>query len=731
MLAASPRPLAEVLIDALHRGIKLPLGNVAASEDDDSNQKQLALPLGDLEPDDNPVGNEIPVLRPDEIAAAVLLGRALDLHRALLARLQDSDTVTVIAVPVHELVEPIARLLRIHVVGTMHVMDDSEVRSGSATVVAPGTVALFHDSANNKGKSSDNAGASFATAVQRRCAIVGLSAEPDRLLPRDLPRLAETRIIVPPLDGEAIAAVIAAITGKHPGVVDEALAARVTLDALNLAVRADLGAESSLARLRRLLAGVAHDADAGPLLSEMHGLGDAKQWGLDLVADLRAYVAGKLLWEHCPKGLLLTGRPGTGKTSFARALAREARVHFIATSYAQWQSYKEGHLGNLTQAIRNTFFNANANRPCIVFIDEIDSMPARGSTTRDNDWWTAIINVLLECLDGYEKREGVVVIGACNDPSRLDPALVRPGRLDKHIEIPLPDLVGLIGILRAHLRDDLSDADLRPVAVAARGRTGADIELFVREARGRARRRGDPLTPDLLLDAVRGGAPKLPAAVRKLTAYHEAGHAIATLILNVADPVALSIDVGGGGLAESEPGEIRNLTRGHLENYLVALLAGRAAEELAFGEVSAGAGGTDDSDIAKATWLATRIETAYGLGRSGLLWVPTENSRELLFHRDLHEAVRGTLDKAYTAAKALIATNRASLNALAAALIDRGYLDRDEIHAILAQVPLSITENADAPPVQAAQTSPVEAADGIGSNVADEASSRSTAFRDP
>lgn len=269
------------------------------------------------------------------------------------------------------------------------------------------------------------------------------------------------------------------------------------------------------------------------------------------------------------------------------------------------------------------------------------------------------------------------------------------------------------------------------MAIAARGRTGADIELFVREARGRGRRRGETLTLDLLLDAVRGGALKLPAAVRKLTAYHEAGHAIATLVLDVADPVALSIDTGGGGLAESEPGEIRNQTRGHLENYLVALLAGRAAEELAFGEATAGAGGTDDSDIAKATWLATRIETVYGLGRSGLLWVPTENSRELLFHRYLHEAVRGTLDRAYTAAKALISANRASRDALATALLDRGYLDREEIHAILAQAPLSVTKNPDAPPVQATQLTIATEGERAEDNIAEDDSSHSPSRVNP
>jgi hypothetical protein len=214
---------------------------------------------------------------------------------------------------------------------------------------------IFKRKDEGKAKKSANDNGDFAAAVQWRCAVLGIAADPDRLLPRDLVRLADYRIVVPPLDGSAVAAVIEAVTGRHPGAVDNDLARRVTLEALTIAVRSDLGAKRSLARLIRLLDNKAQNAEPAPILSELHGLGAAKDWGLALAHDLADYAAGRLPWAAVDKGCLLTGLPGTGKTSFARALAREAGVFFLATSYAQWQAHKEGHLGHVTQAIRNVF----------------------------------------------------------------------------------------------------------------------------------------------------------------------------------------------------------------------------------------------------------------------------------------------------------------------------------------------------------------------------------------
>jgi ATP-dependent Zn protease len=713
-LAASPRALVEVLVDELRRRNKQSRGGLAASAGADRHDRQLSMSLDEVESND--AVEAIPMLRPDDVAAAVLLGTAFEKHRAGLARLQDMDAITVIEVATAELVNPIARLLRTCVLGSTATVRDGDGLGKEITPAGEGTVAIFKRGDDDKLTRTSEDNADFAIAVQRCCAVIGIAADPDHQLPRDLVRLAEHRIVVPPLDAPAIATVIEAVTGRHPGALDDEFVRHVTLETLTIAVRADLGAARSIARLYRLLEGPEQSPSAGPLLSEMHGLGLAKQWGLDLVADLRAYAAGKLPWDECPKGLLLTGSPGVGKTSFARALAREAGVHFIATSYAAWQSHREGHLGHVTAAIRRTFAEAASNQPCIVFIDEIDSLQARGgggsgsggrvSGGRNDDWWTAIVNVVLEQLDGFERREGLVVIAACNDPSNLDPALVRAGRLDRRIAIPLPDVPALIGIFRMHLGTDLEGADLRPAALAARGRTGADVERYTREARRVARTAGRALEMQDLLNAVRGGERELPAPLRHLVSYHEAGHAIALIALGVAEPKALSIG-GTGGFTDSDLGEIQALTRVHLEKVLVALLAGRAAEQIIFGEGSAGAGG-DDSDLSRATQLAMRLETSYGLGSLGLLCISGIDNRDILLLEKLRSAVTGTIDRAYAAALDLLGENRSALDALAAALFAAGYLDHAEIDAALAQTPLRAKMTTDARTVQDSQKPGIE-----------------------
>jgi hypothetical protein len=695
-LAAAARPLADVLIDALRVRGNLSRLRGSLPDEDNDDLHQFSLNLEDDDNDRDETGL-IQILHPDEAAVAVLLGNAFEHSRDILARLREPDTVAIIEVPDPNLVESITRLLRKHVLGPEATVLDGDGLTRQTTVATTGTVVIFERTDQAKPRKALAGGAEFAAAVQLRCAIIGVTADANQL-PRELVGLAGHRIVVPPLDGVAIGAVIAAVTGRHPSTqMDEKHASRVTLEALSIAVRADLGAERSMARLRRLLDSLVDGEQAGPLLSEMHGLGAAKQWGVELAADLRAYVAGDLPWSACAKGLLVSGPPGTGKTSYARALSREAGVHFIATSYSAWQSHKEGHLGNVTAAIRKTFADANSHKPCIVFIDEIDSLPARGSSDRDDQWWSAIVNALLEQLDGYEKREGVVVIAACNDPSRLDSALVRAGRLDHHITIPLPDVPALVGIFQMHLGADLEGADLRAAALAARGHTGADVERWVRVARRAARIAGRALTLQDLLGAVRGGEAEWPADVRRRVAHHEAGHAVVLLALGIAEPKALSIG-GAGGLAESDSGEMQADTRAHLEKFLVALLGGRAAEELTFGEVTAGAGGVDGSDLGRATRLATRLETAYGFGSLGLICFPDGlSNRDLLMFDRLRAAVASTIDRAYAEALDILGRNRHALDALAAALFSAGYLDQSEIEAVLAQTPLRAQPAPDGP----------------------------------
>jgi ATP-dependent Zn protease len=193
--------------------------------------------------------------------------------------------------------------------------------------------------------------------------------------------------------------------------------------------------------------------------------------------------------------------------------------------------------------------------------------------------------------------------------------------------------------------------------------------------------------------------------MRRRVAHHEAGHAVALLVLGIAEPTALSIG-GNGGLAESDIGELQAETRSHIEKLLAVLLAGRAAEQLVFGEATAGAGGSEASDLARVTQLATSLETTYGLGSLGLLCIPGDTrQRDLLLLGDLRSAVGRTIDRAYAAALDILRQHRHTLDALAAALFAAGYLDRGEIEAVLAQAPLRTKETTEAPAARAARQS--------------------------
>lgn len=686
-LAASSQPIAEMLIEAVRRSRVVPPR--PPDRADDRGQGELRLD-DEQEDDATWTPDDDVLLSADEVAAAVLLGRALDQHRDALARLQDRDAFAVIEVADPDLVRPIASILRLHVFGKERTVTGEGHGSKDVRVMPAGTVALFDDRGDTKKK---DVMPDVVAAFESRCAVVAVSAAPGRYLSSELLRLVNIRIVVAAFSAEVIADVIAAITGRHPRLIDDSLAKQVTLNAIKLAVRADLGPAASLARLARLVGDADRDFSKGPTLSELHGLGLAKEWGLSLAADLREYRSGALPW-HAVSGhaILLSGPPGTGKTSYARALARECGLAFVATSYADWQSYKEGHLGHVTQAIRKAFAEARQKAPSILFIDEIDALPARRSGDKQDSWFTAVVDCLLTEMDGSERREGVILVAAANHPAALDPALLRSGRLDRHIEIPLPDVSGLVGIFRSHLGQDLAGADLLPTALAARGHTGADIERWVREARGKARRGGEPLTVDLLVETVREGAPALPDGVRRLVAYHEAAHAIANIALRLAKPVSLMIGNGGAGETNSVIDEVRAHTRHDIEQCLVSLLAGRAAEEIACGMTTAGAGGGAASDLGHATRIAVRLETVYGLGVSGLAHLPGEPDHLLLMRPNLLAAVQASLDQAYARAKDLLNANRASLDALATALFERGYLDAAEIEAVLQVTPLALPE---------------------------------------
>jgi ATP-dependent Zn protease len=432
---------------------------------------------------------------------------------------------------------------------------------------------------------------------------------------------------------------------------------------------------------------------SGPRLDDLHGLGEAGVWGRELATDLADWRSGKIGWEDVDRGVLLSGPPGTGKTTFAGALARSCGVRLVLGSLARWQA--KGHLGDLLKAMRGAFDEARENAPSIIFLDEIDAVGDRERFNGDNaQYCTEVVAALLECIDGAESREGVMIVGACNHPHRLDAALVRPGRLDRHIRIPLPNREGREGILRWHLQGVLPDADLSGIAAATEGWSGASLEQLVRQARRRARRG----RRDMALDDLSAELPHpvpIPAEMRRRAAIHETGHVIVALALACGELVSVSVESAivpspgqfqNGGGARFRDGRIKERTHRELLDSIAVRLGGLAAEEVVLGERSAGGGGGRGSDLHTATLSALAFEASYGLGE-GFAYLAGDDEDELLsalrLDRCLHERVDKVLLEQFQRAKKLVERKRLEVERLAEALLAKGSLSAEEIEEIV------------------------------------------------
>lgn len=446
-------------------------------------------------------------------------------------------------------------------------------------------------------------------------------------------------------------------------------------------------------RARRRLEAVT--PDRAPALADLHGMAEARQVCEDLIADIRAAQSGALPWAHVDRGLLLVGRPGTGKTTLARAVARECGVKFIAASAAGWQA--AGSLDQHIRAIRSSFAEARRYAPAILFIDEIDSIGNREHFTGSNAIYaTDVVNALLEQMQGLDPAEPVIVLAATNHERNVDPALRRAGRLDQVVSIPLPSVGGLERILQYHLqpfaasRELAPDIDTRTVAALASGRTGADIDFFVRGAARRARKAGRPITQaDLVAEVTR--RPRHPASAEfggearlRRTAVHEAGHALAMLLGPHAGAELTFVSIvprldGTLGFAATMPPDGELATRASAVHYLEMLLAGRAAEAVVFGPdlVGLGAGGpSPQSDLAVATRLATDLVCRSGLGDGGnLLWTEAPTPGQLA-------EVETLLRRAMGAITDRIAQHRGLLVAIVALLLEREEVTGAEVRAL-------------------------------------------------
>ncbi|WP_296075155.1 AAA family ATPase [uncultured Agrobacterium sp.] len=430
--------------------------------------------------------------------------------------------------------------------------------------------------------------------------------------------------------------------------------------------------------------------EVSPSLDELVGYGDAKTWGLALARDIESWRDGTIDWADVNRGLLLSGPPGTGKTLFAGALARTCDARLVATSVARWQS--AGHLDDTLKAMRKSFEEASANRPSILFIDEFDGIADRSRVagTMHETYWTQVINFLLELIDGHDRLQGVVVIGATNYPEGIDPALLRPGRLDRHIQISLPDTEERKHLARSYFGAHLSDEELNAIAAATAGLTGASFQKASRDAKRSARLAGKPVS---LADVMSALPPtrKITGRERRTIAIHEAGHAVVGVRLGVGrlDNVAVPWEVHAGqplGFAHFELDEDKLMERQGCLDQIALLLAGRAAEEVIIGTAFDGAGDAEGCDLHKASDLATRMEVQLGMGEGLGYFNLTSIEQRDRFRRSnpgVAARVERVLAREMERSREIVTRSRDAIERTAGVLVERAVIDGEEVRAII------------------------------------------------
>ena len=501
-------------------------------------------------------------------------------------------------------------------------------------------------------------------------------------IPIDVLSMVDNHVRLPPLNSTELIVIIEEITQCCLPETSDDIASGLTFDQICSAVRLGDTAGAIVQRLR----GMRQNANRTrsitvPSLDHLSGYGEARAWGLRLSREVERYRRGDIRAEDLPRGLLLSGPPGCGKTLFAQSLAVTCGIPIVPTSVAAWFQAGDGHLGDVMNAIRNVFNEAHQKqKPAILFIDECDAFIEPTKNRDNSQWWNTMRAGVLSAIDGAATEPGLILVGACNYPDAVDPALKRSGRLDKHIRISLPDAADLATMLQTAFASELPDVDFVRYGRRLVGSTGADIARLVREIRAHARDHDRAVCEDDI-DAIIVSRDRISPEHLQRIAIHEAGHATVSTLLarRVKSLSAGGGENGIGGYAvASRPGYF---TKASLEDEVVIALAGRAAEE-AFGiEASSGA----SADLACATDLLTRAHTVYGFGRSLRgAGDDADTARLLAETPQLDQLIDADLDRLWRRAKALVNDNTEQIGRLADALIQQRHLDQSEIQRIMA-----------------------------------------------
>jgi cell division protease FtsH len=469
--------------------------------------------------------------------------------------------------------------------------------------------------------------------------------------------------------------------------------------------RAARGAGTQAFNFSRSRARLTLDKRPDVTFADVAGADEAKEEVQEVVEFLKSPQKFQTLGGRIPRGVLLVGPPGTGKTLLAKAIAGEAKVPFYSISGSE---FVEMFVGVGAARVRDLFEQAKRNAPCLIFIDEIDAVGRhRGAGLGGgHDEREQTLNQILAEMDGFDTNANVIVMAATNRPDILDPALLRPGRFDRHVVIDLPDIKGRKAILEVHAKGKplAKEVNLETIAKETPGFSGADLANVINEAAILAARRSrKDITSKELEDAaerVLAGPERKSRVItpreKEITAYHESGHALTARMLPNADPVhKVSIVSRGmmGGWTRFLPTEDRRLwTKSQFEDTLAMLLGGRVAEEITFGETTTGA----QQDLEKATRIAREMVTEYGMSeklgprtfgqRQELIFLGREISEQRDYSdrtaREIDRELHDIIQRAYDTAKRILTANEEKLKQLADELIAHETLDEPELNKI-------------------------------------------------
>ncbi|MEM9264233.1 MAG: ATP-dependent zinc metalloprotease FtsH [Cyanobacteria bacterium P01_F01_bin.13] len=497
------------------------------------------------------------------------------------------------------------------------------------------------------------------------------------------------------------------------GLAVNALLALIVVFALLMILRRSANSASGAMNFGRSRARFQMEAKTGVMFDDVAGIEEAKEELQEVVTFLKNPEKFTAIGARIPKGVLLVGQPGTGKTLLAKAIAGEAGVPFFSISGSE---FVEMFVGVGASRVRDLFKKAKENSPCIVFIDEIDAVGRqRGAGIGGgNDEREQTLNQLLTEMDGFEGNSGIIVIAATNRPDVLDAALLRPGRFDRQITVDLPSYKGRLGILDVHARDKkiADDVNLEAIARRTPGFSGAQLANLLNEAAIlTARRRKDAVTMEEIDDAIDRLTigltltPLLDSKKKRLIAYHEVGHALVSTMLKHSDPLAKVTIIprsgGIGGFASYLPKEDRVddglISYAELIDRITMALGGRAAEEIVFGadEVTQGAA----NDIQQVTNIARQMITRFGMSELGSFAMESPSSAIFLGRSDLMQRseyseemaakidhrVREIAMTAYNQARSMLKNNRSLLDRLVDRLVEKETIDGEEFRGIVSE----------------------------------------------